>query len=78
MIGCATRPVLIVATVLGFATRPGTTYISDECRVHSDCNEKQLTTALSDIIWTNQVRAVAIIYSVEAVFTIAYGILVHF
>ena len=80
MIGCATRPVLIVATGLGFATRPGTTCISDECRVHSisDCNEKQLKTALSDIIRTNQVRAVAIIYSVEAVFTIAYGILVHF
>jgi len=56
------QPVLIVATGLGFATRHGTTYILDECRVHSDCNEKKLKTALSDIIRMNQVRAVAIIY----------------
>jgi len=54
------------------------TYISDECPVHSDCNEKQLKTTLSDIIRANQVRVVAIIYSIEAVFTIAYGLLVHF
>ena len=46
--------------------------------MHSDCNEKQLKTALSDIIRTNQVRALAIIYSVEAVFTIAFCLLVHF
>jgi len=80
-----------VVTGLRFATHPRTTYVSDECRVHSDCNEKQLNTALSDIIrtnqvpvvaidiiQTNQVRAVAIIYSAEAVLTIAYGLLVHF
>ena len=69
---------MIVATGRGFASGPTTTCIIDECPVHSNCNEKQLRTALSDIIRTNQVRAVAIIYSVEAVFTIAYGLLVHF
>ena len=38
--------------------------------------QKQLKAGLSDIILTNQ--AVAIIYSLEVVFTIAYGLLVHF
>jgi len=32
---------------LGVCFLCSTLYISDECRVHSDCNEKQLKTALS-------------------------------
>jgi len=39
--------------------------------------QKQLKAGLSDIILVNR-AVVAIIYSLKAVFTIAYGLLVHF
>jgi len=39
---------------------------------------KQLKAALSDIILTNRMQAVGIIYSLQAVFTIAYSLSVHF
>jgi len=40
--------------------------------------QKPLKAALSDIIPANRVRVVGIIYSLEAVFKIAYGLLLHF